>query len=100
MVRKFINILVSVIAFICTANEVLAQVATVSGKVISEGKPVVLVSVVLAETNQGGITDSSGHFLINDITPSTYHIHVSCVGYDGVDKQIILKSGEHAVLNI
>jgi iron complex outermembrane receptor protein len=96
----YTTILLSVLFIVCTANKVLAQLATIAGKVISEGNPVALASVILTETSQGAVTDSSGYFLIDNVTPGSYHIRASCVGHDDADKHIVLKSGERAVLHI
>ena len=100
MLKICTAILLYVILIAGTAHTIFAQTASVSGKIVSQRKPIALASVVLAETNQGAVTDSSGYFLINNVMPGTYHIHISYIGYDKIEKQITLKNNEAATLTI
>ncbi|TKK72071.1 TonB-dependent receptor [Ilyomonas limi] len=92
--------LLCVIFFAGTANTLFAQTASIAGKIVSEGKPVALASVVLAETNQGTVTDSYGYFLISNVIPGTYRIHISYIGYDNIERQLTLKNNESVTLTI
>ena len=77
----------------------MAQTATISGKIISEGKPVEYASVGLTGTSLGGATDSTGKFKIKNIPAGTYKIRASCIGFNKMEKSIIIKDGENLIVN-
>lgn len=52
------------------------------------------VSVVVVGTNIGVITDATGHYLIKNMTPGTYTIEVSTVGYVAQTKKVKMVAGE------
>ena len=52
------------------------------------------VSVVVVGTNIGVITDATGHYLIKNMTPGTYTIEVSTVGYVPQTKKVKMVAGE------
>lgn len=91
--------------FILTASFAIAlqlaaaQTATISGRVISEGKPVKLATVFLPGTQAGAGTDSLGFYKIKSIKAGTYRAQASCVGFNKALKVITVKEGENALLN-
>jgi iron complex outermembrane receptor protein len=60
----------------------------------------VSASVILAEANDGAVTDSLGYFTISNINSGTYHLRISCIGFDDLDKRIVLKKEENTVVHI
>lgn len=82
--------------FVFTAN---AQ-GTLTGTVTSENKPVPYVSILLAETAFGTVTDSSGNFIIKNIPAKNYILKASAIGYDNLEKTIFLKKNDEIKLNI
>jgi outer membrane receptor for ferrienterochelin and colicins len=76
----------------------MAQNATISGKIISEGKPVELANVVLIGISAGSLTDSSGVYKIKNIQKGTYVVSVSCIGFIKMDKTISIED-ENVTLN-
>lgn len=78
---------------------VVAQTASLSGKIISEGKPVEYVNVGLTGTSFGGATDSTGKFKIKNIPAGTYKIQASCIGFNKMEKSIIVKDDTHLIVN-
>jgi len=72
-----------------------AQVfGNLSGKVSNSiGDPIIGASVFLENTTQGSQTDSDGNYSITNITPGSYNLIVSYIGYKTQTKfNIIVKS--------
>jgi outer membrane receptor protein involved in Fe transport len=63
-----------------------AQKATIQGIVKDKqtGEPLIGATVVLVGTYKGTYTDDEGRFVLKDITPGTYDLRVSYVGYNEV----------------
>lgn len=76
-----------------------AQSSTISGKVVSEGKPVEFANVFIKGTQKGAATDTSGRYQIANLDAGTYQIEVSAVGYDKAIKRITLKADENLKLD-
>jgi len=53
----------------------------IKGKVLSEGKPLPFINIVLLNTNLGTTSDSLGSYLINNVPVGTYQIQFSGVGF-------------------
>jgi outer membrane receptor protein involved in Fe transport len=64
---------------------IYSQVATgkLAGKVTDElaGEPLIGANVVIVNTNLGSATDINGDYFILNITPGTYEVRISYVGY-------------------
>ncbi|MEJ7830244.1 MAG: TonB-dependent receptor [Segetibacter sp.] len=80
------------------ATTVSAQTASVSGKVISNGKPLESVTIKLSKTSLGTTTDSSGFFAIKDIPEGSYTINLSSINYTQQTKHITLKDTQKLVV--
>jgi outer membrane receptor for ferrienterochelin and colicins len=77
----------------------MAQTANISGKIISEGKPVEFANVSMVGTSIGAATDTSGVYKIKNINEGDYVISVSCIGFNKMEKTISIKDGEKITLN-
>lgn len=78
-----------------TAAMVQQQANKVSGKIIdSKGEPIIGATVQIAGTSQGVVTDIDGHFSME--VPIGANLHVSYVGYKGID----IKLGKKTELSI
>lgn len=88
----FIIILISHLSF--------AQTASIHGKVSSNNAAVPFANVYLKTTHLGGLTDIQGDYQISSIPAGTYTLVVSSLGYDKVEKTIVLKESDHTVINI
>ena len=77
----------------------MAQTAIISGKIISEGKPVEFDNVGMVGTSIGAATDTSGVYKIKNIKEGVYVIRVSCIGFNKMEKTISIKDGEKITLN-
>ena len=83
----------STVIFALTTQLLIAQTATISGKIISEGKPVEFANVGLVGISIGSATDRNGIFKIKNIKEGNYVVRVSCIGFIKMDKTISIKEG-------
>jgi len=89
--------LMAPIALACAAN---AQTASITGKIVSDGKPLAFAIVGIIRTGFGATTDSSGFYIIKNIPQGNYLLRASSIGFHDFEKQITIKSGENILLNI
>ena len=75
-----------------------AQTASITGKILSEGKLVEFANVVLKGTQMIAVTDTSGIYQIKNIPVGSYQVEVSALGFNKISKSIALKAEEN--LNI
>ncbi len=86
-------------SFALVFQVVAAQTATISGRIISEGKPVAFAAIILTGTPLGAKTDTLGFYKIKNAEAGKYQVQVSCVGFNSRVKSIIVKEGERIELN-
>ncbi len=80
--------------FILLANVYGGTTGKLTGKVIdAETKePVVGANIILAGTNFGAAADLDGYYFINSISPGTYSVIISSIGYNKVTvERVIIK---------
>lgn len=67
----------------CLASSALAQSGKIAGTVTeaSNGDPLPGVNVVIEGTTQGAITDADGYYTILNVSPGTYDVRASFVGF-------------------
>ena len=84
MNKIFTNVLVALSLLILTSSA-FAQtgVGKISGKVLDADtrEPLIGANLIILNTNLGAATDIDGNYFILNITPGTYNIKVSYVGY-------------------
>lgn len=84
MNKIFTNVLVA-LSFIVFASSAFAQtgVGKISGKIIDADtrEPLIGANIIILNTNLGAATDIEGNYFILNITPGTYDLKVSYVGY-------------------
>jgi outer membrane receptor protein involved in Fe transport len=84
MRQIFFNLLSLIILLIISTNT-FAQtgVGKISGKVIDTDTKEILIgaNIILVNTNLGSATDIDGNYFILNITPGTYEVKISYVGY-------------------
>jgi len=76
-----------------------SQTARISGKVTADGKPLEYAKVNLKGTSWGTITDTNGFYLIEQIPPGKYVLRISFIGYEKLEKTVILHAYENLTLN-
>jgi len=84
MKKIFTNLLTAFI-FITVTSVIYAQtgVGKISGKITDADtkEPLIGANIVVLNTNLGAATDIDGNYFILNITPGTYNVKVSYVGY-------------------
>jgi len=70
-----------------------------SGKVTSESEPIPGATVHLLNTNYGAATDPQGDFMIPNVLPGNYQIHISAIGYASVEQNIAIND-QHSSFSI
>lgn len=85
MKKYFTNLLASLIFVLISVSTMFAQlgVGKISGKITDADtkEPLIGANVVILNTNLGAATDLDGNYFILNITPGTYNVKVSYVGY-------------------
>ena len=76
-----------------------AQTASITGKILSEGKLVEFANVVLKGTQMIAVTDTSGIYQIKNIPVGSYQVEVSALGFNKISKSIGLKAEENLNLD-
>lgn len=83
--KKISTNLLASLVFLLLSTAVFAQtgVGKMSGKVIDADtkEPMIGANIILLNTNLGAATDLDGNYFILNITPGTYEVRVSYVGY-------------------
>ncbi len=70
--------------------------ATIAGRIVEKKsrQPIPGVNVLLQGTKFGVCANESGYFELTPITPGTYMLHVSVLGYEPWEQSITLREGE------
>jgi len=66
----------------------------------SDGNPLGFVNVILDGTTLGATTDISGFFSINQVPPGTYKLKTSFLGFDPVEKTVVVEAGKSVKVEI
>ncbi|UCH62971.1 MAG: TonB-dependent receptor [Fidelibacterota bacterium] len=71
------------ISLIGAATTAVGQTGTIAGRIQTADKrePVLGANVMLMGTNLGATTDQDGFYIITNVSPGTYHLQASFVGY-------------------
>jgi outer membrane receptor for ferrienterochelin and colicins len=85
---------------ICGLQLSIAQTASISGRVISAGKPVELANVEIVDAQKKTVTDTSGQFTLGKIAAGSYKVRVTSVGFHNTVKTVSLKENEPLTLTI
>jgi Outer membrane receptor for ferrienterochelin and colicins len=73
---------------------------SLGGRIKQGNAPVEFAHIVLEGSNKGATTDENGNFLIENITPGTYLVKVSAVGFRAYSKSTSILSGKTTTLEI
>ena len=85
-------------ALVRRAKQVLLQRGRVSGRVTDArtGQPVSGATVVLEGTSWHATTDDGGHFRLADVTPATYTLSASRIGYARASQPVTVRADQEA----
>lgn len=86
--------------FILSITSLYAQTGIIVGKVVSpENKPIPYVTVAISGTSTGSITDDLGEYKILNVTPGSYVLEASFLGYKTISKNVIVSANESVLLH-
>lgn len=87
--------------FFCCVVESSAQRITVSGQVrdSSTGIPLQFANVFVNNTTINTVTDGQGMYSLSGISPGTYELVVSYVGYKTLNRKIELQTGNNPIVD-
>jgi outer membrane receptor for ferrienterochelin and colicins len=97
---KIIAAIITVAA--CFSSNLIAQdqLGSISGKVLSEGEPVIGANVGILSFNKGAATNERGAFIIEKIPKGTYDLQISAIGFKKMVKKVAVKAGETTSVEI
>jgi iron complex outermembrane receptor protein len=73
-------------------SQTIAYSQSIKGKVTSsKDEPLAGVTVHLLNTNSGTATDDQGSFELQNVSPGSYHLQVSAIGFATVEQSIDVK---------
>jgi len=82
--------------FIFSSIVSFSQEAMLSGHItLSDSIPPLGVSVAIKGTTLGAAADSKGFYSITGIIPGNYTLRVSLLGYETLEKSIVIKAGKN-----
>ena len=81
MIKKYILLLLLLLAGLQMAQAQRTYAIKGIVKDAANGEPVSYANVVIWNTIQGAVTDSTGQFEISDIPPGSYRLQASFIGY-------------------
>ena len=89
---KRFNILIYLFIFLVSVSTKHGQSATIQGVVSDSlsGNTLIGANVFISGTSLGAATDDAGAFIIKNITPGSYNIKVSYIGYKTVEAEFDL----------
>ncbi|MGB3592187.1 MAG: TonB-dependent receptor [Nonlabens sp.] len=81
-------------AFIVSWASIAQSTASIYGTVVDDyGEPILAATIVLQKTDKGTLTDLEGKYALENVTPGSYNLTASYVGYKSVTKfNILIKS--------
>lgn len=84
-----------------TCMMVFAQSGTLTGKVTgTNGEAVAFASIAVKATSMGTQSDEEGNFTLSDISLGKQTILISAVGFETVQREVMIASGETASLDV
>jgi hypothetical protein len=88
MKRRLLFFLSLILFNILFFNPSFAQTGKITGDVVSStGEFLPFVNVLIVGTTQGAATDIDGNFVIIGVSPGTYSVRASAIGYQSVTTQ-------------
>jgi iron complex outermembrane receptor protein len=78
-----------------------SEYGVINGRIVNaEGEPVAGSSITFQSTTLGTITDANGLFTLSGITPGSYILTISNVGYTAHTQSIRVTAGQNPLLNL
>lgn len=86
--------------FVLATLLTVAQPATISGRVLSEGRPVESATVLLTGKSTGARTDTLGYYVLKNVNPGTHQLQVTAIGFNRLIQSVSVKAGESTKINV
>lgn len=88
--------------FILTSGNIFAQNFSIKGQVTANdgGGPIVGATVILANTDKGTTTDALGNFNLKGVAQGNYHLVISYLGYEKLEKEISLTDNQQLKISL
>ncbi|MGN7783092.1 TonB-dependent receptor [Niabella sp. 22666] len=84
----------------CWCAQLMAQSASIKGKVLNNGNGESWVNVLLEKTNHATATDSLGNFKLDSISPGQYKLVTSHLNFEPYTKEITVVAGQSLTIDI
>jgi len=105
-VRPSFSFFVAVLLLVCTIPPAQAQSSTVRGTIVDTqdraipGANVVLTRVEDGERVEGASADAEGRFVLQNLSPGTYRLVGSAVGYARMSRRLTVDEGDQRTLTL
>ena len=100
MFRLFIKTAVLIAVLCGSSSTIVAQKATVKGKVTDKGEePIVGVTIAVKDAAMGTITDLDGNYSL-ELDAGSHTLEFLYIGYQSIVRAITLTEGEVLILNV
>ena len=98
MLKLSLQFLVGILLML--SSQLQAQHGTLSGIITNElNEPQPYVHIILSD-QYGGISDIDGSFVISEITPGTYELKTSILGYQQIKQSVSIQANQEQRLNL
>ncbi len=85
---------------ILMAQMVVAQQASIGGRVFNGNEPLGFANIGILGTTLGVVADEQGKFLIPNLEAGNYTLLVSALGFEKLYQKVTLKTGQALLVNI
>ncbi|MEX2591850.1 MAG: TonB-dependent receptor [Anditalea sp.] len=90
--NRFLSLLAALLLITLISSPAQESTGTIRGHIMDKvGKPIPDIHIVLKGTNFGAITDSDGHFTIQNIEARNYTLIISGLGFNQHEKKVEVK---------
>ncbi len=98
--KIFLIVLITFITGIMVGQSV-ASTSNIEGKVTDAktGEPLLGANVMLIGTSMGAATDANGNYIIHNVSPGSYTLSATYIGYKSEKINITVKEGSHTRQN-
>ena len=89
--------------FLFTAFVQAQDTGSIIGKLTDKefnNEPLPFANVLIKGTTTGVTSDVDGNYRLDNLNPGTYTIQFSFVGYETIEKQVIVEAGKETKLDI
>jgi outer membrane receptor protein involved in Fe transport len=96
--KQYITVLICLFTSIA-----FAQTGAVNGTLTDKqmnNEPLPFANVLIKNSTKGTTSNFDGYYAIEDLSPDTYIIEFSFIGYETIEKTIIIRANEVIMLNV